>query len=89
MLRQILIIPLFIWTLKNHKAIKFSPDTSNTSNDIRQNLSIHNHIQKTMGVSINLYRVGKAEKPEDIKDLETRLLKHLIQRSTCIKLLET
>jgi hypothetical protein len=37
--------------------------------------SIDNHIQKTMGISINLYRLSKAEKLDDIKDLESQIAK--------------
>lgn len=68
MLRQLLIIPfLFLGTHKNQEFINLSPDTSN--------LSIDNHIQKTMGISINLYRLSKAEKLDDIKDLESQIAK--------------
>jgi len=76
MLRQLLFIPfLFLWTLKNQELTYFYTETSNTSIDNRCNINNRNHIQKTMGISINLYRISKAEKLEDVKDLESQISK--------------
>jgi hypothetical protein len=76
MLRQLLIIPLlFVGISKNQEFINLSPDNTNTSIDTRQNSRRNNHIQKTMGISINLYRLSKAEKFNDIKDLENQIAK--------------
>lgn len=73
-LRQLLIIPfLFVGTPKNQDFIKINPETSNTNIDTRQNSTNYNHIQKTMGISINLYRIGKAEKFNEIKDIESQI----------------
>ena len=66
--RQLIIIPLLI-IVTNHTL----------NSDIRkatpQNLNNKTHIQKTMGISINLYRLSKAEKLDDIKDLESQIVK--------------
>jgi len=76
MLRQLLFIPfLFLGTLKNQELTYFYTETSNTSIDNRCNINNRNHIQKTMGISINLYRISKAEKLEDVKDLESQISK--------------
>jgi hypothetical protein len=76
MLRELLFIPfLFLWTLKNQELTYFYTETSNTSIDNRCNINNRNHIQKTMGISINLYRISKAEKLEDVKDLESQISK--------------
>lgn len=73
---KLLIIPfLFVGTHKNQEFIDLFPDNSNASIDNRNNLNNYNHIQETMGISINLYRIGKAEKIEDIKDLENQIAK--------------
>jgi hypothetical protein len=76
MFRQLLFIPfLFLGTLKNQELTYFYTETSNTSIDNRCNINNRNHIQKTMGISINLYRISKAEKLEDVKDLESQISK--------------
>ena len=75
-LRQLLFIPfLFLWTHKNQELINLGTDTSITPIDNRYILSNNNHIQKTMGISINLYRLTKAEKLDEIKDLENQIAK--------------
>lgn len=74
-LRQLLIIQfLFIGVHKNWEFIKLFPDTSIVSINNRYK-SNNNNIQKAMGLSINLYRIGKAEKLHDIKDLESQIAK--------------
>ena len=76
MLRQLLFIPfLFLGSLQNQELTYFYTETSNTSIDNRCNINNRNHIQKTMGISINLYRISKAEKLEDVKDLESQISK--------------
>jgi hypothetical protein len=76
MLRQLLIIPfLFLGIRKNQQLIYFYTETSNISIDNRCNINNRNHIQKTMGISINVYRISKAEKLEDVKDLESQISK--------------
>ncbi|MEO5945737.1 MAG: hypothetical protein ABIP79_02900 [Chitinophagaceae bacterium] len=75
-LRQLLIIPfLFVGTHKNQSFFNFVPDSFKASIDNQHTLNSNNNIQKTMGISINLYRLGKAEKLEDIKDLENQIAK--------------
>ena len=74
--KQLLIIPLlFIATHKNLEFLNLGLDTTNTIADNRNNSNIKKHFQKTMGISINLYRIGKAEKLDDIKDLENQIAK--------------
>jgi hypothetical protein len=76
MLRQLLIIPfLFIGTHKIEEFKYFYADTSTATIGKRHNYKNNNYIQKTMGISINLYRIGKAEKLDDIKDLENQIAK--------------
>ena len=76
MLRQLLIIPfLFLGIRKNQQLTYFYTETSNISIDNRCNINNRNHIQKTMGISINVYRISKAEKLEDVKDLESQISK--------------
>lgn len=68
MLRQLIIIPfLFLGTHKNQVFKNLKVDNLN--------FSIDNHNQRTMGISINLYRLGKAEKLDDIEDLENQIAK--------------
>lgn len=68
MLRHLLIIPLlFLGTYKNQGLNYLSQDTSESS--------MGNYIQKNMGISINLYRLKKAEKLDQIKDLENQIAK--------------
>lgn len=75
-LRQLLLIPvLFIGPPKSQQYIKINQDTSNTKVDTRGISTNENQLQKTMGISINLYRVGKAEKLSDLKDLESQITK--------------
>ena len=75
-LRQLLIVPfLFLGTHDNQELTNLHTETSKTSIDNRHNFNNRNHIQKTMGISINLYRIGKAEKLDDIKDLENQIAK--------------
>ena len=76
MLRQLLIIPfLFLGIRKNQQLTYFYTETSNISIENRCNINNRNHIQKTMGISINVYRISKAEKLEDVKDLESQISK--------------
>ncbi len=76
MLRQLLIIPfLLAGTHKNQESLKLYSDTSISTFDNRHILNNNNHIQRTMGISINLYRLSKAEKLDDIKDLENQIAK--------------
>lgn len=58
---------LFLGTYKNEVCKNLKPRNSS--------FSIHNHTQKNMGISINLYRLSKAEKLDDIKDLESQIAK--------------
>ena len=75
-LRQLLIITfLFVGTPKKLQSKKNNPDISNMSVDTRQIFNNHNYLQKTMGISINLYRLGKAEKLDEIKDIEKQIAK--------------
>jgi thioredoxin-related protein len=75
-LSQLLIILLlFIGTPKNQQALKINQHLLNTNISTRQNVNNNNHIQNTMGISINLYRVGKAEKLSELKDLEKQIAK--------------
>jgi hypothetical protein len=71
---QLLIIPfLFVGTPKNQALVNLvsaAPDL-NISNRYNSN----KYFKKNMGTSINLYRLSKAEKLEDIKDLEGQILK--------------
>ena len=68
MLKQLVIFPLLflgthnICVFKNSKQDNFA-------------FSIDKQIQESMGISINLYRLSKAEKLEDIKDLESQIAK--------------
>lgn len=68
MLRQLVIFPFLF--LVTHKSCVF-----NNSKPDNFTFSIDNHLQKTMGISINLYRLSKAEKLDDIKDLENQIEK--------------
>lgn len=73
---QLLIVPiLFLKTHNTQELTNLFTDTSTVSIDNRHNFNNRNHIQKTMGISINLYRIGKAEKLDDIKDLENQIAK--------------
>lgn len=75
-LKQLLIIPLlFIGTHKNHEFLNLGLDTAKTSVDNRKNSINKKLFQKTMGMSIILYRIGKAEKLDDIQDLENQIAK--------------
>lgn len=68
LLRQLVILPfLFLGTYKNQVSINLKPDNFS--------FRINKHTQKTMGISINLYRLSKAEKLDDIKDLESQIAK--------------
>ena len=75
-LRQLLIVPfLFIGILKKQQFVKINQDASNRNVGTRHNSTNKNQLQKTMGISINLYRVNKAEKLNDLKDLENQISK--------------
>ena len=67
-LRQLIIIPLLIMATSH-------AGTSDIRKETPQNLNDKKHIQKVMGISINLYRISNAEKLEDIKDLENQIAK--------------
>ena len=75
-LKQLLIILLlFLETHENHGFLNLGLDTAKTSVDNRINSNKKKPFQKTMGISINLYRIGKAEKLDDIQDLENQIAK--------------
>ena len=75
-LRQLLIVPfLFIGILKKQQFVKINQDASNRNVGTRHNSTNKNQLQKTMGISINLFRVNKAEKLNDLKDLENQISK--------------
>lgn len=66
--RHLIIIPfLFLGENTNHKLINLRSDNFN--------YNINNANQRKMGVSINLYRLSKAEKLGDINDLENQIKK--------------
>ena len=67
-LRQLLIFPLFFLGLNKNQGL-ITLQTKTLSH------SYYNDISKSMGVSINLYRLSKAEKLEDIKELENQIAK--------------
>ena len=74
-LKQLLIIPFLFLGTHDKELANLYNDSSNVSICKRHNFNSINHIQKTMGISINLYRIGKAEKLDDIKDLESQIAK--------------
>jgi hypothetical protein len=72
--QQFLLLPfLFITTFEIHNSICANSDTFNKHIENQNVSSINKAKHKTMGISINLYRLEKAEKLEDIKDLENQL----------------
>jgi hypothetical protein len=74
-LKQFLIIP-FIWgALNNGQTEKSKFHCLQTTSEPKKTLALNLNKSKNMGISINLYRVGKAEKFEDLKDLESQIVK--------------
>ena len=74
--KQLLIIPvLFLSTLKNQWLFIINTSICNNSSVTQQRLNKNNRIQRTMGISNNLYRIGKADKLEEIKDIESQIAK--------------
>jgi len=70
--QQLLLVPFLLTGLpNNHEYIQVTPGTYHTGN----NSIIDKQQQRTMGISINLYRLGKAEKLSDIKDIESQIAK--------------
>ena len=75
-LRQLIIIPIFfVGTNKNQQFKNLYLDACIATIDNPHILNNNNHIQKTVGISINLYRLSKAERLDDIKDLENQIAK--------------
>lgn len=67
---QLIFISLFFFLMSGTQDFKkFAPS------GFEKKISDQNQNQKTMGISINLYRLPKAERLEDIKDLENQISK--------------
>ncbi len=74
--KHLLIIPAILFeTHTTQEFIKMNSGNSIKNIDTQQNSFNNNHIKNTMGISINVYRVTKAENLEDIKDLEKQIAK--------------
>ena len=74
--RQLLLLPfLFVMPIKNKGLVKISSDISSKNIDARNFSTTNKNKQKFMGISISLYRVAKAEKLDDLKDLESEIAK--------------
>ena len=75
-LKQLLIVPfLFLGTHNIQEVTNLFSYIANTNIDNGHYSNNKNLTKKTMGVSINLYRICKAEKLEEIKDLENQIAK--------------
>ena len=73
--RQLLLLPLLFISTGYLSPKSVNPDNLFAHFDTRYSPSIHKTKNKTMGISINLYRLAKAEKLDDIKDLEYQISK--------------
>ncbi|RYE26572.1 MAG: hypothetical protein EOP45_03815 [Sphingobacteriaceae bacterium] len=74
--KQILLLPfVFLALFKNQCHLKTNVNTFFKYTESRHFSMVNEFKPKRMGISINLYRLPKAEKLDDIKDLESQIAK--------------
>lgn len=73
-LKKLLITPILLLATLDKPEFKIS-DSIGYDGNIHKIQSSTNYKQTAMGISINLYRVGKAEKIDDLKDIEKQIEK--------------
>ena len=87
-MKQLLLLP-FVFLVFNYGQRGNSKIGSiNLNNDNQKLLGNKTYKTKPMGISINLYRVGKAEKFEDLKNLDAQISKTEDTRVNLYKITE-